>query len=257
MAAIVGFEGDEIVFRMEDGSLRSISKQLCDFVPQVGMEVEIRQEDGRYTLIPRSLQEKGGTQTTQEMPQSIGGMKCMAKERIRGNILKLLPVTLLGCLFFAVVPKELIVFVSLFLAPCIELGAIHIYLAILHQEPWSLDFLGKGFKPYWRCVGLAFLRSLYSFLWSLLFVIPGIIKWISYSQAMYLLSEHPHLEPNEALAESAKMMEGHKWKYFVMQLSFFGWILLSCLTCGILLVYVIPYMQETTAVFYRSLRKEA
>ncbi len=251
MACITGFEGEDIVFRLDDGTSKSIPKALCDFVPQAGMEVEIREEGGRFTLVPRPDMENPG----REVPLRRGELKRFAKERIHGNILKLLPLSLcsiLSALCFAWSPF-LEWLAVLFLVPCVELGCVHVYLALFDQRRWSLDLLSEGFRPYWRCVGLAFLRILYTCLWGCLLVIPGIVKSISYSQALYIFAEHPDMEPNEAISASRKMMQGHKWEYFLFVLSFLGWFLLTLLTCGILLVYVAPYWQEAQVAFYRSL----
>lgn len=254
MACITGFEGEDIVFRMDDGSSKSIPKTLCDFVPQVGMEVEIREEGGRFTLVPRSPQRKM-EEPGHAVPLQRGELKRTAKERIHGNILKLLPLSL--CSILPMLCSAWSPFLgwlaALFLIPCIELGCVHIYLALFDQKRWSLDLLSEGFKPYWRCVGLAFLRNLYICLWGCLFIIPGIVKSISYSQALYIFAEHPDMEPGEAISASRKMMQGHKWEFFLFALSFLGWFLLSLLTCGILLVYVAPYWQEAQVAFYRSL----
>ena len=111
---------------------------------------------------------------------------------------------------------------------------------------FSKMYIGKG-------IGMNFLRALYIFLWSLLFIIPGIIKGLAYSMAPYLLSEHPELRVNEAIDLSQKMMKGNKWRFFCLQLSFIGWILLGVLTLGIAMLWVNPYMEVSCAAFYREL----
>ena len=70
----------------------------------------------------------------------------------------------------------------------------------------------------------------------------------------YILNDHPEMSATEAITESRKMMNGHKMEYFILQLSFIGWILLSVLTFGLLLFYVLPYMQATNAAFYEKLK---
>lgn len=94
-------------------------------------------------------------------------------------------------------------------------------------------------------------------LWSLLFVIPGIIKAISYALTPYILADCKNVRATDALKLSMRMMEGHKWEYFVLGLSFIGWMLLTSLTCGLLYVfYVGPYMNNTFAGYYAE-RKAA
>lgn len=103
---------------------------------------------------------------------------------------------------------------------------------------------------------LGLLISIYTFLWSLLFFIPGIIKSISYSMAYYIMIDNPSITATEAINRSRKMMYGHKMQYFVLQLSFIGWILLSSLTCGILLLWVMPYMRAASTNFYMAIKGE-
>ncbi len=116
----------------------------------------------------------------------------------------------------------------------------------------------EAFKNYPRKLGGSLWMGLFVFLWALLFVIPGIIKGISYSMTQYLLADCPNVKARDALKLSMRMMNGHKWEYFVMGLSFLGWILLSALTLGILSVfYVDPYMRSSFAEYYLELRDEA
>ncbi len=119
----------------------------------------------------------------------------------------------------------------------------------------ELSELGAGFKGDWGNVILVmFLRNLFTVLWSLLFIIPGIVKAYSYRLVPYLLTEHPELKGTDAITMSRKLMNGHKWNAFVLDLSFLGWILLSALTCGILAIfYVSPYVNATDAELYRAI----
>jgi uncharacterized membrane protein len=87
-------------------------------------------------------------------------------------------------------------------------------------------------------------------------IIPGIIKGISYSQTSFILKDNPELSYNAAIERSMAMMEGYKMQYFLLQLSFIGWILLSMLTCGILNLWVLPYVVATDAHFYEFVKEE-
>ena len=91
-------------------------------------------------------------------------------------------------------------------------------------------------------------------LWSLLFVIPGIIATYSYSMSFYILRDNPDMDANAARKASIEMMKGNKWKLFCLELSFIGWMLLSMLTFGILLLWVGPYMETAKAAFYEELK---
>lgn len=112
-----------------------------------------------------------------------------------------------------------------------------------------------GFSQYGRALGCCVLTGLFIFLWSLLFIIPGIIKAFSYAMTPYILLDHPEMGVSEAITESRRIMDGHKWELFCLNLSFIGWILLGILTLGILFFWLTPYMSITHAAFYRSLPK--
>ncbi|MDE6293419.1 MAG: DUF975 family protein [Clostridiales bacterium] len=98
-----------------------------------------------------------------------------------------------------------------------------------------------------------FITAIYTFLWSLLFIIPGIIAAYSYSLTYYVMLDNPMLSPDQARRESMRLMQGHKWELFCLHFSFIGWILLCALTFGILTFWVMPYMQAATAEFYDCL----
>jgi len=94
----------------------------------------------------------------------------------------------------------------------------------------------------------------YVLLWTLLFIIPGIIAQIGYSQVWFILTEDDEISPNDALKKSKEMMYGYKMQYFLLGLSFIGWIILAILTCGIGLLWVLPYIQTSNAKFYEDLK---
>ena len=121
----------------------------------------------------------------------------------------------------------------------------------------QLFYAFKGGR-YGTTVLVMFLKNLYVFLWSLLFVIPGIVKGFSYRLVPYILAENSDLDKNRVLKMSQEMMRGHKWELFVLGLSFFGWEFLSVITAGIVgIFYVNPYMQATLAEFYSAVKAEA
>lgn len=139
----------------------------------------------------------------------------------------------------------------------ISVGLAAFFLDALKSEKASFETFFKGFTEY---IGTKFLSmllvSIYTALWTLLFYIPGIVKVYAYAMTPYILLDKPELSANEAITDSRMMMKGHKWELFLLDLSFIGWILLSILTLGILLIYVIPYMQATRAEFYRNLKSQ-
>ena len=124
------------------------------------------------------------------------------------------------------------------------------------DEPAKLSSLTFAFdKNYKNAVKTAFFKDLFIWLWSLLFVIPGIIKAYEYRLVPYIFAENPDMKYSDILAESSKLMKGNKWKTFVLDLSFIGWELLSLCTCGLLSVfYVDPYKLQTDAALYEAIK---
>ncbi len=118
-------------------------------------------------------------------------------------------------------------------------------------------FFGGMFKKFFKKWGASLLMGLYLCLWSLLLLIPGIVKSYSYSMTYYILQEKPDMGVNEAITKSREIMNGHKWQLFCLDLSFIGWMLLSVVTLGIALFYVWPYYSAARAQFYREIKKGA
>ena len=112
------------------------------------------------------------------------------------------------------------------------------------------------FKQYARTVGAVLLVFVYTLLWTLLLVIPGIIKAYSYSMTFYILRENPEMTAGDAITASQKMMDGHKRDLFLLSLSFIGWAILASITFGIGYLWLIPYIYTAYAAFYETLKKE-
>ena len=106
------------------------------------------------------------------------------------------------------------------------------------------------FKQYARTVGAVLLVFVYTLLWTLLLVIPGIIKAYSYSMTFYILRENPEMTAGDAITASQKMMDGHKMDLFLLSLSFIGWAILASITFGIGYLWLIPYIYTAYAAFY-------
>ena len=139
----------------------------------------------------------------------------------------------------------------------LTLGSAYVYLNLTIGYGPDVNVLFSGFKRFTDALVLTLLISIFTFLWSLLFIVPGIIKAISYSQAYYILAEHPEMSAKEALDESIAMMDGHKMDYFALLLSFILWLLLCCVTCGLAILYVGPYMEATFVQFYLAIKPSA
>ena len=118
----------------------------------------------------------------------------------------------------------------------------------------KLELLFEGFKKSFLNSFLAMLLvGLFTFLWSLLFVIPGIIKMFSYAMTPYIIAENPEIDALRAIDESRAMMNGHKAELFFLRLSFIGWFILGAITV-VGFVFVLPYYQTAEANFYIELR---
>lgn len=144
-------------------------------------------------------------------------------------------------------------------------GVAFTLLDLVTQEYYEIKPFNDLFQvftkySFWKFLLLYLLKRLYLLLWTLLLIIPGIIKSFSYSQAEFIYKDYQdqgkELSPNEAITLSRELMDGHKMDYFVLQLSFIGWFFLSIILLGLPLLYVEPYYRATQAVFYRSIMLE-
>lgn len=138
-------------------------------------------------------------------------------------------------------------------------GQSRLFVKNARNEVWRFEEVICGFQEgFIKTLLLYLLQTVFLFLWSLLFVIPGLIKAYSYSMAIYLQQEPGGIErePNDLLMESRELMYGYKWKLFCLDLSFIGWYLLGALCFGIGVIFVEPYHQQARANFYLALRAE-
>lgn len=109
---------------------------------------------------------------------------------------------------------------------------------------------------YANVVKTMFLRAIFTALWTLLFIIPGIVKSYEYRMVPYLMAEYPDMASSEAFRISREMMSGNKWEAFVLDLSFLGWNILSTITFGLVGVFFVrPYFMLTDAALYLTLKK--
>ncbi len=129
--------------------------------------------------------------------------------------------------------------------------------------------LGKGGTPgvgtlfslyqgnFGRAFSLVFFKNLFTALWTLLLLFPGVIAYYRYAMAEYLMVQNPNLSGREAIAKSKEMMRGHKAELFVLQLSFIGWAFLSVVTMGIGFLWLMPYMEQAKTQFFFELSQNA
>lgn len=145
--------------------------------------------------------------------------------------------------------------VELLVVGPLSLGLCIVSLSVIRKGETQFGYTFAGFKNFINALVAYIVVGIFTFLWSLLFIIPGIIKSYSYSMTMYVLADNPELSGNEARKRSMELMDGNKWRLFCLHFSFIGWILLSALTFGILMLWVAPYIKTAEAAFYNSLVK--
>ena len=222
--------------------------------------------------------------------ETTGEMKAIAKKHLNGLWGK---VTLAAILFILLndfmplilanlTPKSLIITVEgvsasylsslyeIFTTPAFAIGICSFMLGFLRHKDTHPGHIFDGFGYYFKSLGLIFLIGIFTFLWTLLFIIPGIIAAFSYSQAVYILADNPEKGILQCIRESKEMMRGSKFKIFILNLSFFGWMFLIALgqslaaQMGINLllidfVFLVPsamlygYVGTTLTVFYELL----
>ena len=154
----------------------------------------------------------------------------------------------------------LIVLVAkVFVGNLLKMGGYRFFILNQTAQP-GIGTLLDGFRSghYVNIVLTMFLRDLFTALWSLLLVAPGIVKHYEYLMVPYIIAENPAMDYKEAFQISKQMMDGEKMEAFIMDLSFLGWYLLSAVTCGLLAIfYVNPYVQASFAEMYTFNKQKA
>ncbi len=147
------------------------------------------------------------------------------------------------------------ILLNVFVFNPLQVGCQHWFIRSRTEDNYNIGSVGFTFKEgYGNVTKTMFLKQLYTFFWSLLFVFPGIIKSYEYRMIPYLLAENPYMSTDEAFARSRSMMDGEKWNAFVLDLSFIGWNILSAFTLGLVgLFYVAPYQAYTNMELYVTL----
>ena len=144
---------------------------------------------------------------------------------------------------------------SIILLGPISVGLCIFFLGLTRKQPVKFETMFSGFSNFVNTFVLGLLSTIFITLWTLLLFIPGIIKSYSYSMCYYIMADNPDISANLAITKSREIMDGFKWRLFCLDFSFIGWILLSCITCGIGLIFLAPYMQAAHAVFYEEIKE--
>jgi uncharacterized membrane protein len=185
-------------------------------------------------------------------------LKTKAKKQLSGKIFTILGLGLLSYIVLGLLSCITFGLAAILLTGGIMLSFCVIFLGIANtgRTPQINDLM-SGFQEgnFIRSLEGYLRITIFTFLWSLLFIIPGIIKAFAYSQTFFLMADDKKLSAGEAQKKSIAMMKGHKLDLFVLQLSFLPWAILCALTFGLAAIWVIPYTQTTLALFYENLKK--
>jgi uncharacterized membrane protein len=145
--------------------------------------------------------------------------------------------------------------VSIIIAGPMALGYTSFSLNISRNKEAMVEDVFSGFQNFGTSLGAYLLMLIFILLWSLLLIIPGIIAALSYSMTFYILADDPSIKPMDAIDKSKAMMQGNKWKYFLLNLRFIGWAILCLFTFGIGFLWLIPYIQISVAKFYDDIKQ--
>ena len=159
----------------------------------------------------------------------------------------------------ATVVRLIVLVAKVFVGNLLKMGGYRFFILNQTAQP-GIGTLLDGFRSghYVNIVLTMFLRDLFTTLWSLLLVVPGIVKHYEYLMVPYIIAENPAMDYKEAFQISKQMMDGEKMEAFIMDLSFLGWYLLSAVTCGLLAIfYVNPYVQASFAEMYTFNKQKA
>ncbi|WP_124066395.1 DUF975 family protein [Clostridium sp. E02] len=134
----------------------------------------------------------------------------------------------------------------------------HVFCLKVANRDASMSYgdIFSGVKYFFKVIGLAFMSGLFIALWTLLLIVPGIIATYRYSQIFFILAENPEKGILQCIRESKEMMVGHKWEYFVLEMSFILWHLLALVTCFLSYIYVYPYTMVTFANYYNRIKPQ-
>lgn len=176
-----------------------------------------------------------------------------ASMEIANFVIPLDSIFFVGWLSSAVVIAMAMAVIMAILGSVVEVGYADFNLALVEQRDARIEMLFGHFSNFKTAFCTRFLKWLYILLWSLLFVIPGVIASYSYAMTAYILAEDPELSASEAIARSKELMRGNRWRLFCLQFSFIGWDILCSLTMGIGNLFLSPYRAAAEAAFYRDL----
>ncbi|MFA7209751.1 MAG: DUF975 family protein [Parcubacteria group bacterium] len=180
----------------------------------------------------------------------------MARESLKGKWGLAIGASVVYCLLVTgvqLVPRVGWIGSLLITGPMI-FGVTVFFLALSRNQDAKLEQLFAGFNNFGNSLAAYLLISIFVFLWALLLIVPGIIAALSYAMTFYIMADDKSIGATEAIRRSKKMMDGYKWKLFCLKFRFLGWALLAILTCGIGLLWLMPYVDTSMAKFYDDIK---
>ncbi len=152
----------------------------------------------------------------------------------------------------------LVIVLRIFIGYMIEVGGRKFFIRASEKDS-NIGYLGYCFHEgrYLHVLVTMLLRGIYILLWTLLLIIPGIVKSYAYRMVPYILADNPKIGHNRAIELSNQMTKGEKWNMFILDLSFIGWYILGALALGIGVLFVQPYYDATNAELYLVLKENA
>jgi uncharacterized membrane protein len=180
-------------------------------------------------------------------------LRALARTQLKGSWLPAVGITLLFCVLVNVAAGIALLPLLIIGGP-LSLGFYGYFLRKARGEEAAIENLFDGFNDFVRSLVLFLLQFVFITLWSMLLIVPGVIKTMSYSMAFFILRDNPGMSGMDAITASRKMMNGHKVKLFCLCLSFIGWCLICVLTAGIGYFWLMPYIQLSMANFYEDIK---
>lgn len=181
-------------------------------------------------------------------------IKLRAKEMMSPQMGNLILVFLIYNFIFAVITSISMGFAWVLLFGPLGVGVASVLLKLDRGDRISVEELFSGFNDFGKNLQVGVLIALYTFLWAILLIIPGIVAMLSYSMSFFILQENPELSAEAAISASKKLMLGHKWELFALVMSFLWWWILCIITFGLALIYVMPYFSCALTIYYQNLK---
>ena len=160
---------------------------------------------------------------------------------------------LVGSAIYIAIAAIIMAAIYFLLGSVVSIGYARFNLNLVDRGNPAFETLFGYFSHWQNAVVARLLQSVYILLWSLLFIIPGIVATYSYAMTEFILAENPDLTASEAIAQSKVIMTGNRWRLFCLHFSFIGWDILSSLTRGIGGLWLLPYKRAAEAAFYREI----